>query len=127
MDKKKGRPIMFIIILIIYICLSVGGVVLFKLGTQKAPIVLSLQKRTFEFHIAFESILGLLCYVASFLIYMYLISVYNLNYIAPIAAGSTYILTIVASYFIFKEPFTSFQSVGIFLIFGGVILMNIKK
>lgn len=126
-EEKKGNKAMLFILLIIYISLSVGGLVLFKMGSINSPIHLSLQKRTFEFGIALESILGLICYVSSFLLYMYLISIYNLNYIAPIAAGATYILTIAASYFVFHEPFTMFQVVGIFMIFGGVVLMNFKK
>lgn len=117
---------MFVLFLILYVTLSVGGLVLFKLGSAEKPVALSLRGGGFSFQIALKSIIGLLCYVVSFLLYMYLVSIYNLNYIAPIATGLSYVLTLVSSYTIFKEPFTTFQIIGVALILIGIILMNIK-
>jgi drug/metabolite transporter (DMT)-like permease len=51
---------------------------------------------------------------------------YNLSYIAPMATGLSQVLIIAASIFILGEKIGTFQWMGIALVLGGVVLMNIK-
>jgi len=99
-------------IIAIYVLFSVSGLVLFKLG-------LSLK-------ISWLSILGLLLYVISFLIYMGLVSKNDLSYVFPIASGAVYLLTMLSSVLIFKESIQSMQILGSTFILVGLVLMNIK-
>ena len=66
-------------------------------------------------------------YGVSFLLYIYLISKFDLGYIIPLAAAFVYILIFLASYFIFKEQFTTPKTIGIILIMAGIIFLNLKK
>lgn len=126
--NKKGKNQMGLVILLtVYVILSVAGLVLFKLGASEAPFSISLAGGSFSFKIPLKSILGLCSYVISFLLYMYLVSIYDLSYIAPIGTGAAYILTMVSSYAIFKEPMTMMKIIGSIFILVGLILMNIRK
>lgn len=115
------------VLLVTYVLLSVGGLVLFKLGAEETPVSVSFTGGKFSFAIALKSILGLCCYVISFLLYMYLVSIYDLSYIAPIATGAVYIITMLSSYAIFKEPMTIIKIMGSIFILVGLLLINIKK
>ena len=72
---KEKSNIMFlnIFLIIIYIILTVSGLVLFKLGTsQDFSIAFTSNKMSVVLN--YKAILGLLCYVFSFLLYMGLVS-----------------------------------------------------
>lgn len=71
--------------------------------------------------------LGIALYGTSFLIYTYLISKYDLGYIIPLTTAFVYIAIFFASFMIFKEAFTVVKILGIALILGGVILLNLKS
>ena len=118
---------MFYIILTgVYILLSVGGLVIFKLGSQRG-LSFGLKNGNFNMDINILAILGLACYVVSFLMYMFLISKLDLGYIAPITTGLAYILTFISAGLVFKEAITINHWIGAGLILSGVILINIKK
>ena len=116
----------YIFITVIYLLLSVSGLVLFKLGSEKG-LEVALNSGNIQLDINLFCILGLSFYVISFLLYMFLISRLNLSYIAPIANGLSYILTFIASIYIFKEHISINNYIGALLILIGVILINIKK
>ena len=110
----------------IYLILSVTGVALFKLGSQK-EILLSVSNGVFNFKISLISILGLLCYVCSFLMYMFLISKFDMTYIVPITTGITQVLTFIVAIVLFKECLTVSKVAGTILILIGVAIINFKK
>lgn len=72
-------------------------------------------------------LLGIFLYGLSFLVYMYLLSKYDLGYIIPLTTALVYILIFGASYFIFNEVFTAIKIAGIVLIVMGLVLLNLKK
>jgi len=114
------------VLLLIYALLSSGALVLLKAGSQTgAPFSLVDGKAQFNF--GPYIITGILLYGLSFALYTYLISKNELGYIIPVSTALVYVGIFLASYFIFKEAFTALKIVGIFLILGGVILMNIGK
>lgn len=116
---------MFVVVLMLYAILSVGGLTLFKLGAQQI-FCISLTDGAFSMRISWLSIAGLMMYIGSFLIYMGLVSKIQLSFLTPISTGVIYILTLAVSMLIFHESLSSFKLYGAVLVLIGIILMNIK-
>ena len=114
------------IVLIVYACMSVGGLTCFKLGSQQAMSI-ELTRAAFAMQMSWLSLIGLGMYVCSFLIYLGLVSRMQLGYLMPVTSAIVYIFTMVASLLIFKEEYSLTQIAGILLILFGVVLMNVKK
>jgi len=110
----------------IYMVLTVSGVILFKLGAEK-EILVSISNGMFNFKISFISLLGLLSYVCSFLMYMFLISKFDLTYIVPVTTGVISVATFILAVMIFKETLTLSKIAGTALILIGVAIINFKK
>lgn len=117
---------MSILLIISYVLSTSFGLVLLKLGTTSG-MPISFVTNTIKFNFNLYSLAGLFLYGLSFLLYIYLISKFDLGFIIPIAAAFVYILIFAASYFIFHETFTTIKIIAIFLIMLGVILMGVNK
>lgn len=114
------------ILIFCYMCFTVGGLVLFKLGSQKSLSV-GVSNGTLNASINLYVILGMFLYVCSFLVYLFLVSKFDLSYIMPLSTGLVAVMTIVAATVIFHETLTIIKIVGICMVIGGTILINIKK
>ena len=125
-SNKEGLGKMNTILIGIYIILTISGVVLFKLGTQKDFLV-SVSTGVFSLKISLLSIVGLVCYLCSFLMYMFLISKFDMTYIVPITTGITQVLTFIVAIVLFKECLTVSKVAGTILILIGVAIINFKK
>lgn len=109
----------------LFVLLTSSALIVLKLGLSAgAPIGFS--DGRVNFNITLYTILGVLLYGCSFLVYMYLLSKYDLGYIIPLTTALVYIIIFTASYFIFHEVFTSVKVVGIVLIVAGLIFLNLK-
>jgi len=117
---------MSIILTIVYILTTSSGLILLKLGTNSGPPV-SFVENSLKFNFNLYLISGIALYGLSFLLYIYLISKFDLGYIIPITAAFVYILIFTASFFIFHEAFTMIKISAITLIILGVILLNFNK
>ncbi|QQS17668.1 EamA family transporter [Candidatus Saccharibacteria bacterium] len=106
-----------------YVLTTAGGLVLLKLGTNGSGF-LSIVDGKLVWNLGILAMLGILTYGISFLLYIILVSKFSLGYIVPLTTALVYILVFIASYFIFKEDFTSMKIVAIAMIIGGVILLN---
>lgn len=116
---------MQILIIILYLILTVSGIMLMKMGGNAGTI--AIKGGSFSFDISLISALGLLCYLCSFLLFTRIVMMFNLSYIVPICTGITQILTLVGAYIIFKDEI-SIQSVGgAALIIIGILIMNWKQ
>lgn len=116
---------MKIISIIIYLILTVGGLVLVKSGAETTS--LAIQNGTFNFSMQLKVMLGFIAYVGSFLIYtLYIIKKFDLSYIYPIITGITQVLVVIAGILLFKEKLNIYGIVGIILIILGIIFLNIK-
>lgn len=114
-----------IISIIIYLILTVGGLILVKLGSENT--VIAIQNGSFNFSMQLKAILGFIAYIGSFLIYtFYIIKKFDLSFIYPIIAGITQILVLIAGIVILKEKVSLFGIGGVILIIIGVLLLNIK-
>ncbi len=113
------------VIIGIYIISSVLGVVFFKIGSTDELLV-SFSASFFSLKIHWLSVLGLILYIFSFLLYMGLIARSNLSQLVPVSTGIMYICTLLSAVIVFKETMHGWQIIGSILILAGVILMNIK-
>lgn len=116
---------MQIILMVSYLILTTSGVVLMKLGGNAGAIQIA--NSNLNFNINIISLLGLMCYVISFLLFTKIVTSYDLSYIIPICTGIVQILTLVSAFVILKEKFSVYGLVGAILIIIGIVVLNIKK
>ncbi len=116
---------MQIILVIIYLILTVSGLVLMKMGNNPGSI--SIKDGTATFGISLISFAGLFCYLCSFLLFTRIVVMFNLSYIMPIVTGIVQILTLVASKVVFKENISVYGIVGASLVIIGIVVMNWKQ
>ena len=117
---------MSVLILAAYVISTASGLILIKLGTTNGMPV-SIVENALKFNINPYVVFGILLYGISFLLYIYLLSKFDLGYIIPITTALVYVLIFIASFVIFKEAFTLIKIAAISLIIFGVILLNISK
>lgn len=114
------------LLILAYVAATSLGLILLKLSTTNGlPIAYINDKLVFNFNIL--SILGILLYGTSFLLYFYLISKFDLGYIIPLTTALVYVVIFLASFVIFKEAFTGFKILGIGLILVGLFFLNSSK
>ena len=109
-----------------YLILTVAGLILYKYGTTK-EFNISYINNIFQFKISIYSIIGLICYLFSFLIYMLILPKFDLSYIMPVTSGISYISILVLSAMVLKESISVFGIIGSVFILIGVIIMNIRR
>lgn len=112
--------------LIAYVISTSSGLILLKLGTTTG-LPIAFVENAIKFNLNLYSVLGIILYGCSFLLYIYLISKFDLGFIIPITTALVYILIFAASFVIFKEAFTVMKIAAISLIIFGVILLNFNK
>lgn len=114
------------LILALYVLTTSAGLIVLKLGTQTGTPTPILGERL-TFNLNWIVFLGVLLYGVSFLLYVYLISRFELGYVIPVTAAFVYLLVFAASFFIFKETFTAVKVIGILLILAGLFFLNQSK
>lgn len=109
----------------LYVITTAAALVVLKLGSKDGAFAEFINGKL-ALHLTPYTIGGIVLYGTSFLLYMYLISKFDLGYIIPLTTALVYILIFIASFVIFKESFTAIKIAGIILIVIGVALLNIK-
>ena len=109
----------------IYIILTLAGLVLMKKGGN--PGTLNINNGEINVGMSIVSMVGFLCYILSFFLFTRIVVMFDLSYIMPICTGIVQILTLVASYSIFKEEISKQGIIGATLVIIGIIIMNFKK
>ncbi len=123
---KQGRKnTMKLILIIIYLVLTLSGLILMKKGGN--PGSLSITNGTANFGVSLISLAGLVCYLCSFLLFTRIVVMFDLSYIMPICTGIVQVLTLVASKIIFKENITTAGIIGATLVIIGIVVMNWKQ
>ena len=115
-----------ILLVALYLILTIAGLILYKYGATK-DFNISIINGIFNIKLSLISILGLLCYLSSFLIYILILPKFNLSYIMPITSAISYIGIFILSALVLKETITSNGIIGAFIILVGIIIMNIHK
>ena len=113
------------IIIIIYICLSISGLVLMKLGGN--PGTISMAEGNINLGISPISLLGFIFYIGSFFLFTRMVVMFDLSYIMPLTTGIVQVVSLICSKLIFKEEFTTTGIIGAAVIIIGVILINWKN
>lgn len=112
------------IYIFVYLLFTIGGLILMKLSNEPPQITFVKQKIIIT--IAPFMVLGLIAYIISFLLWMRLVTYYELSYIMPVTAGLVQVASFVAAIMIFSEKPDIFRIIGIILIIIGVVVINIK-
>jgi len=123
-EEGRTKAISNIILLLCYICLTVLGMLLIKIGGEQQ---MTLVDRTISLQINVYTLIGLGCYILSFLVYIVVLPRFDLSYISPITTGAVFALVMIVSIFVLKEKIGLFQWVGIGSIILGIVFMNVKK
>ena len=105
----------------LYVLLSAGGLILFKLGSQDLNI--SVSKNLFELKISWLMLLGIVCYACSFLLWLVIVSKLNLSFAMPLSVGLVNTLVLIGSYFVLHETITITQWIGVAVIIFGLFLI----
>ena len=114
------------LIVALYVLVTSSALVALKWGTKAGAPIHSVDNKL-QFNLNYSVVGGILLYGLSFLLYIYLISKYDLGYIVPLTTALVYIIIFTASYFIFHEVFTAIKIAGIVLIVGGLVLLNLSR
>lgn len=115
---------MKLILVVVYLVLTVCGLVFMKLGGN--PGTFTMQEGTISFGINWISAIGFICYIGSFLLFTRIVAKFDLSYIMPLTTGIVQVLTLVASKIIFKENLSTQGIIGASIIILGILIMNIK-
>ena len=121
---RKRSNIMKFILVGIYVILTLSGLVLMKLGGN--PGSFSMVEGNINFGISPISLIGLICYICSFLLFTRIVVMFDLSYIMPLTTAIVQILTLVAAKVVFKENFTTQGIIGASIVIIGVLIMNFK-
>lgn len=116
---------MQILLVIIYLVLTVSGLILYKLGANQ-EFLFTITHGIFNVKMSIISFIGLLCYIGSFLLYLFILPKFNLSYIMPIMSAISYIGIFVLSIIILKEKVTTAGIIGSIIILIGILIMNLE-
>lgn len=109
--------------LLLYVITTSLALITLKLSASTgAPV--SIVEGTLLLNINPYTLFGIFLYGLSFLLYLYLLSKFNLGYLVPITTGLIYVLVFIASFVVFYEVFTLIKIAGIGCVFAGLILLN---
>lgn len=122
--KKRSRKTMQFVLIVIYIILTLSGLILMKKGGNPGSI--SMQEGNLNFGISPVSLIGLICYLCSFLLFTRVVVMFDLSYIMPIVTGIVQVLTLVASKMVFKEEISIQGIIGATIVIVGILIMNFK-
>jgi drug/metabolite transporter (DMT)-like permease len=112
------------ILIALYVVATSLALIVLKFGTKAGPPAYFVDGKL-QFNINLYTVSGVACYGLSFLLYIYLISKYDLGFIIPLTTALVYILIFIASFVVFSEPFTFMKVAGIALIVLGLALLNL--
>lgn len=113
-----------VICIALYIFLYLSGLILMKLGVNTGEFVLNQGTLTFSINVI--SLLGLVCYILSFLVFTSIVVKFDLSYIVPLTSGVVQVLTLISGFIIFKENISIKGIIGAVLIITGIVIMNVK-
>lgn len=113
-----------IFLVLIYVILTILGLILMKLGQNTGTI--SVNQGEVLFSINYISLLGLISYILSFLLYTRIIVNFNLSFIVPVTAGIVQLLTLGLGIILFNETISKLSIIGVTLVIVGIVIMNIK-
>lgn len=116
---------MFALFFVAYILLTSSGLLLMKLGIDGT--IFSAEHGLLSCQINIKLIIGMLFYVASFLIYMFVLQRKDLSYIYPLSTGIVNIISFVFGIWILHEKVGLTSIIGVLFVIAGVVMLNLGK
>lgn len=113
-----------ILVIILYILCSSFGMILIRKGGLDSTFKISTTKIDLNFSWLF--FLGMALYFVSFVFWLYILQLFPLTFISPVAYGVVYIVIAVLSALILKENISPKMIVASILIVTGVFIASIK-
>ena len=112
----------FISLIMVYAMFSISGLILLKKGFTEVSSVtgLSVGKAALQSVANAIFVGGVLIYLTSFLIWLYILSRYELSVAFPVATGVLCLAIMGSSYLLLNEPITVYKVFGTLLIVAGV-------
>ena len=112
-------------LVVLYILFAVGGSTMIKWGGLKSmggiilPIV--------NINVSAITLLGVLSYGISFIVYIILLNKFDLSFISPLTIGVVYVLLMFTASIVFGESFTLIKIIGCVLIIAGVLMVGAAR
>ena len=126
MMKCGDKQLMFRVLLCIaYVILTVSGLILVKYASLHPQVGFTIP--ILRVVISKYSLIGLMCYGISFILYICVISQFDLGFIIPLVGGIVNILILVASLTILNESPDLNAIIGAAFIIVGIVIMNFKR
>jgi small multidrug resistance pump len=123
---KKGRVenLFLVGMFIIYALLSAGGLVLFKIGGESVAV----QANPFGFTVtlSWKTVIGIICYLLSFLLWLIIVSKTQLSFAMPLSVGVVNMLVFLGSAYFLNEQITPMKIVGLVIIIIGLFLITLS-
>lgn len=123
MQGRTNKMINIVLVCIYVLCGSFGMVLIRKGGLQ---CKFHINSEKIDITINWVLLIGVILYVISFLLWIYILQIFPLTYVSPIVYGVVYIMISILSAIFLKEIISIRMIIASFLIIGGVILGSIK-
>ena len=124
-QKEKTNSMLLVVLFAVYALLSAGGLVLFKLGGRDAA--LELGRTGFSVSLSWKMLLGIFCYLCSFLLWLVIVSRTELTFAMPLSVGVVNILVFLGSARFLGEQITPTKILGLAVIVLGLFLISIPR
>lgn len=111
--------------IISYLICTVSGLLFIKLGSKDTELIV--KNHAISMNISLLIVLGLLFYIASFLLWIKILKNNDLGYIVALTTGLSQVLIISVSAIFLDERITMFKGLGIAVTLVGVVLINLGK
>lgn len=125
-NKNRKENIMKYFLIVIYLVLTVSGLILYKKGAN-SDFLISIENNALNIKLSLISILGLVCYLLSFLMYMLILPKFDLTFIYPIMTAISYMGIYILSILVLGEKVSTLGIIGSAIIMIGIFIVNIGK
>ena len=119
---NRKRYSLLVILFALYVCLSAGGLILFKMGAGDMSIHVT--SAIFSIQFSWKMILGIVCYGCSFILWLVVVSKMNLSIAMPLSVGIVNVLVLLGSLVFLGETVTVAQWIGVGIVFIGLAIIN---
>lgn len=115
---------MKILLTIIYLIFTTGGIIFMKSGGNSISLKIG---SSVDFKIGIITLIGFVLYIFSFILWQKLLTTFDLSYIVPITAGIMQVLILIIGHYIFREVVNIRGIFGTIFIIIGIILITIGR
>ena len=113
-----------IILSVIYAILTATALVLVRMS---GGFEFSISNSMFNLKFTGQMIIGLVFYVVSFILYLFIIPRLTFTHTFPILNGATYMMIVMSGVFIFHEKITLQHAIGVALILSGIVVLGMIR